>query len=451
MPINSPTSLELTPAQSADDKSEGLVGQQAAQVSARRLTRRAMLGLGLGNTLEWYDWVVFGLLAVTIAPHFFRNESAVDATLSTLAIFAVGFVARPIGGLVFGGVADRIGRKSVMLLSVGTIAITTLIIGVLPDASSIGVMAPITLLVCRLLQGLSTGVEAPLSTAYAVEIMPEGKSGKAAGIISSFVNFGILLASLVNYILGLTLGQTVMGDWGWRIPFWIGAAMGLVVLWLRRALPETLPTTDPEYVGVTSKVWAGALGRWRSLMAIIFIVGAAQAFNYGWMVGLPSLARTSFKEDPTSVFGLTTVLAVIMVLGSLVVGPLADRWKLSRVFIWGRVLMIPAVFLMLFYTHESIPTLASVLFIGAPVLLINMTLYVLVSTSLMPKGVRVAGCGLGYGVGVAAFGGTAPYLVVWLASHGSSNLFPIYVATLAAISIALYVWAKRTEGATVGE
>jgi predicted MFS family arabinose efflux permease len=227
--------------------------------------------------------------------------------------------------------------------------------------------------------------------------------------------------------------------------------MGLIVLWLRRALPETLHASDPEYVGVTSKVWAGALRRWRSVLAIIFVVGAAQAFNYGWNVGLPSLARTTFKEDPTSVFGITTVLALIMVIGSLVVGPLADRWKLSRVFLYGRFLMIPAVFLMLVYTHKSLSTLATVLLVGAPVLLINMTLYVLVSTSLMPKGVRAAGCGLGYGIGVAAFGGTAPYLVVWLAKHGHRNLFPSYAAILAAVSIALYVWAKKKEGVTVGE
>ncbi|XES01438.1 MFS transporter [Streptomyces sp. S1D4-11] len=97
-------------------------------------TRRAMLGLGLGNTLEWYDWQVFGLLAVTIGPHFFRNESPVDATLSTLSIFAVGFAARPVGGIVLGGVADRVGRRNVMLLSVAMMALTTLIIGVIPDA-----------------------------------------------------------------------------------------------------------------------------------------------------------------------------------------------------------------------------------------------------------------------------------------------------------------------------
>lgn len=431
----------------------GPTGESSARQSEHRpaATRRAMLGLGLGNTLEWYDWQVFGLLAVTIGPHFFRNESHVDATLNTLSIFTVGFAARPIGGIVLGGLADRIGRRNVMLLSVAMMALTTLVIGVTPDAGTIGVAAPLILLVCRLLQGISTGVEAPLSTAYGAEIMPKGRSGKAAGVISFFVNFGILLASLINYVLGLTVGNAVMADWGWRIPFWAGAAMGVVVLWLRRSLPETLHQHDPEYVGSTSKVWGSVFTRWRSLLAIIFVVGAAQAFNYGWNVGLPTLARSKFGEDPTVVFGITTVLALILMIGSLVVGSLADRWALSRVFLWGRYLMIPAVFLVLLYTHKSIATFTVVLVVGAPVLLINMTLYVLVSTSLMPKGVRAAGGGLGYGVGVAAFGGTASYLVVWLSDKGLSGLFPVYMAALAALSIAFYLWAKKTEGVSIGE
>jgi MHS family alpha-ketoglutarate permease-like MFS transporter len=227
--------------------------------------------------------------------------------------------------------------------------------------------------------------------------------------------------------------------------------MGLVVFWLRRALPETLHQSDAEYVGVTSTVWKGVFARWRSLIAIIFVVGAAQAFNYGWNVGLPNLARTSFGEDSTAVFGLTTILSLIMVVGSLVVGPLADRYRLSRVFLIGRFLMIPAVFLMLLYTAKGLSGFAAVLLIGSPVLLINMTLYVLVSTSMFPKGIRSSACGLGYGIGVAAFGGTASYLVVWLSGQGLSQLFPVYMAVLAALSIGLYLWARKTEGVFVGE
>ena len=272
----------------------------APAIPEGRHLRRSMLGLGLGNTLEWYDWQVFGLLAATIGPQFFVGESELNATLNVLLIFAVGFVARPVGGILLGGIADRMGRRSIMLWSVGLMAGTTLIIGLLPGSATIGVAAPVGLLICRLLQGLSTGVEAPLSTAYGVELMPADRSGTAAGIISAFVNFGILLASLLNFGLGLVLGSHAMADWGWRIPFWVGAVMGLVVLWLRRALPETLHESDAEYVGRTDRVWRGVFTRWRSLLAVVFIVGAAQALNYGWNVGLPNVARVGFGEDSRS-------------------------------------------------------------------------------------------------------------------------------------------------------
>lgn len=417
----------------------------------RHLLRRSMLGLGLGNTLEWYDWQVFGLLAATIGVHFFRTDNALEATLLTLSVFAVGFVARPLGGILLGGVADRVGRKAVMLWSVGVMAGTTLVIGVLPGVETIGWLAPVVLLVCRLLQGLSTGIEAPLSTAYGVEIMPRNRSGLAAGIISGFVNLGIMLGSLLPFLLGLSLGSAAMADWAWRIPFWVGAAMGVIVIWLRRSLPETLHQGEPEYVGRTPEIWRQVFGRWRSLLAVVFIVGAAQAFNYGWNIGLPNLARTTYHEDLTSVFGITTLLALFMVLGSPVVGQFTDRFRLGRTFLVGRWLMIPTVFLMLWYTSQGLGGFAAVLLLGAPVLLINMTLYVVTSTSLFPKGIRAAGGGLGYGVGVAVMGGTAGYLVVWLGSIGLSWLFPVYAATLALISIVLYQWARRSEGVFVGE
>ena len=227
--------------------------------------------------------------------------------------------------------------------------------------------------------------------------------------------------------------------------------MGLIVLWLRRSLPETLHETDAEYVGDTGSVWRAVFGRWRSLLAVLFIVGAAQAYNYGWNVGLPNLARVTYHENSTAVFGITTILALIMVVGSFFVGHWTDRWKLSRTFVVGRLLMIPAVFLLLLYTAPGLGTFSAVLLVGSPILLVNMTLYVVTSTSLFPKGIRAAGGGLGYGVGVAAMGGTASYLVLWLASVGLSWLFPVYVAALAAISVVLYLWARAREGVFCGE
>ena len=414
--------------------------------------RRAMLGLGLGNTLEWYDWMIFGLLAALIGPQFFPGDDPVAATLSALAVFAVGFAMRPLGGVLLGNVADKIGRRQVMLWSIGTMAATTLVIALLPTYKSIGVWAGVVLLVCRLVQGASTGIEAPLSTAYAVELSPAGREGRAAGLMSFYVNLGILLASLVSFVSSLSLGTDAMLEWGWRIPFFFGAALGLIVVWLRRALPESLTEEDKLTAREEGKtIWGGIGKHWLGLVAIIFVVGAAQAYNYAWNVGLPSLARGAFGENPTKVFAITTALALVLLIGSPITGRLADKYSLSKTFVITRLLAIPTVFLMLLYVKPGIFGFAGVLLGGSVVLVLNMTLYNVVSTSLMPKYCRATGVALGYGIAVAVFGGTASYLLVWLQSKGLDWVFPVYVAVLSAISVVAYLAARRSSGTFAGK
>jgi MHS family alpha-ketoglutarate permease-like MFS transporter len=411
--------------------------------------RKGLLGLGLGNALEWYDWMVFGLLSAFIGPNFFPNTDPLSATLNALAVFAVGFAFRPLGGILLGTLADRVGRRRVMLLSIMLMAGTTLIIAVTPSYQQIGAWAGIILVVCRILQGISTGIEAPLSTSHAVELVPEGREGYVAGIMSFYVNIGILLASLVSFLCSLTLGGAVMAEWGWRVPFIIGALFGFVVLYLRRALPETLKAEEMAS-NTPGAVWSGVRKHWLSVLAIIFVVGAAQAYNYAWNVGLPSAARSGFKEDPTAVFALTTILGLILVVGSWIIGKLADGRSMSRWFLITRILAIPSVFLMLMYVQPGIGGFAAVLLGGSLVLVLNMTLYNVVSTSLMPKNCRGTGVALGYGIGVALFGGTASYLLVWLQSMNMSWVFPVYVAVLSILSIVFYLAARRTNGLFVG-
>jgi len=432
---------------------------------ARPSSRRALLALGLGNTVEWYDWQAAGLLAALMGPHFFPATDPLSATLSALAVFAVGFAARPFGGVLLGTVADRVGRRAVMLLSVAIMAVSTLVIAVLPTYSQIGAWAGVILVACRLAQGISTGVEAPLSSAYAAELAPPGHEARwGGGVISMFVNLGLLGASLVSFVASGLLGNAAMSEWGWRLPFVFGALLGLVTLYLRRSLPETLHAEDPagEVPAGTAaqsapsaqsagQIWRTVRRHWVGVLAVVFVVGAAQAFNYAWNVGLPSLARGGFAENATSVFGLTTLLGLVMMLGSPLVGRWADRYRLSRVFLAGRVLAIPAVFLMLAYTGPGLGTLAVVLLAGGVVLILNMTLYNVVSVSLMPQSCRAAGCGIGYGIGVALFGGTASYLLVWLQRAHLGWLFPCYVAVLCVLSIALYLLARRRGEVYVGD
>ncbi|MFV0426301.1 MAG: MFS transporter [Beutenbergiaceae bacterium] len=412
--------------------------------------RKGLLGLGLGNTLEWYDWMIFGLLSSYLGPKFFPSDDPVTSTLGALAVFAVGFFFRPLGGIVLGTAADRIGRRKIMLLSILLMAGSTLVIAVVPTYEVIGPWAGIILLLCRVVQGISTGVEAPLSTAHALELVPSGREGAVAGIMSFFVNIGVVGAPFVTLLVSLTMDEGTMSDWGWRVPFFFGALLSVLIIYLRRNLPETMTKEEMQETS-TGSVWSGVAKNWLSVLAIVFVVGAAQAYNYAWNVGLPNSARSTMQENSSQVFLVTTILGVILVAGSLIVGKLVDGRALSKWFVVTRVLAIPSVFLMLLYVQPGIGGFAAVLLGGSVVLVLNMTLYNVVSSSLMPKASRGTGVSLGYGLGVAIFGGTASYLLVWLQSKDLTWVFPTYVAILAVISLVLYAAARRINGLHLGE
>lgn len=412
--------------------------------------RRGLLALGLGNTMEWYDWMLFGLVASFLGPKFFPAQDPVAATLSALAVFAVGFFFRPVGGIVLGTMADRIGRRRIMMLSILLMAVTTLVIAVCPTYEQIGAWASVILLLSRIVQGISTGVEAPLSTAHAVELVPDGREGLVAGVMSMFVNLGLMLASLIVFLTTLVLGAAAMADWGWRIPFGLAVIASFVVLYLRRRLPETMSKAELKDTS-TGSVWIGVRKNWLNVLAIVFVVGAVQVYNYAWTTGLPNTARSIMNEDPSSVYGITTILSLIMVIGSFVVGKLVDGRALSRWFLWTRILAIPSMFLVLLYVQPGLGAFTGVMLGGSIVLILNMTLYNVVSTSLMPKASRATGTALGYGLGVAIFGGTASWLMVWLSSIHLTWMFSVYGAALMAISVVLYLAARRVNGIFIGK
>jgi MHS family alpha-ketoglutarate permease-like MFS transporter len=420
---------------------------------ASKTERKHLRALSWGHALEWYDWAIFGLLSSYLGAAFFPADNALASTLNALAVFAVGFIARPIGGVIFGSIADRVGRRKIMIFAIAAVAFGSFVIGVLPGYETIGAAAPIIVIAMRLLQGLSAGVEAPLGTAYALELVPN-RPGYVSGFFGFFNNLGNLLAPLSIFFLTQLLTGDNLAEWGWRIPFIIGGLFGLIVLWLRTTLPETLNIDGAREAKVEKKqlpsVWGDVRKYWLSVLATVFIVGAIQAYNYTWIAGLPNLARAAFQEDPAAVFGITTGFGVFMTLGALFLSKVLDRFPMSKVFVVARVLAIPTIFLSLLYTQPGIGTFAGVMFGGAIVLLLNMTIFVTISNSLLPQHIRGTGLGLGYGLGVALFGGTASYLLLWMQGEGTFWMFPVYIATLCAISVVLYLAAKKRNGIFVG-
>jgi MFS transporter, MHS family, alpha-ketoglutarate permease len=211
----------------------------AATVQVHKSHLRTLIGTGIGNAVEWYDWAIYATFAPFIAGALFSNADPTSAVLSTLAIFAVGFVARPFGGFVFGWIGDRIGRKTSMTFAVGLAALGSLLIGIAPTFASVGAFASVMLLVARLIQGLAHGGELPSSQTYLSEMAPKEKRGFWATLIYTSGTAGILAGTLLGAILTGVLSKADMNAWGWRIPFLIGGALGIYALVMRARMKET--------------------------------------------------------------------------------------------------------------------------------------------------------------------------------------------------------------------
>lgn len=418
-------------------------------MEAVALTRKAQIrqfvAVGGGQAIENYDWMLYGLVAAYLGPQFFPGGGPVASTLNALAVFGVAFAARPLGAVVFGPFADRLGRKPMMLLSVAAMSFFSFLMGLLPTAQNAGIWAGILLVALRLLQGLSIGVEQPLLASYGLEMAPKGREASYAGWLQLATQFGIVLASLTAFVCTSLLGDSGMGAWGWRIPFIVGGVLGLGVLWLRRDLPETVnreETPHQSSVDVLRAVRANPM----ALLAIILVVGGTQVINYGWTSGLPSTARAVFGESGATVFGITTLLSVVVMVLAPAAGRIADHFGMGRAFVWTRLISVPFAFVLLAYATPGVAAFALAMAAGAVILPLAIAFFNAVSASLVPAGHRVTAVGLGYSLGVALFGGTASYLLVWLTSMNLYWVFPVYIAVLLVVGVIAYRASVKKTG-----
>jgi MFS transporter, MHS family, alpha-ketoglutarate permease len=401
------------------------------------------LGTGGGVALEWYDWSIYGLMAAFMAPHFFPSEDRLSSTLSALAVFALGFVVRPLSGAIFGPITDRVGHKKVLVYSIGLMSVCSMLIGLMPGYEVLGPAAGILVLVARLLQGVSTGIEQPAANAAALELADAGKRGFFSGVVNgAFNQGGNLLAAMVALLTSLAFGDEVMNDWGWRVPFVLGGIMGLLVLFIRKNLPETgAAVASNARAASTAEVWAGIRTNWFNVVTIIFVVGGTMIANYIWIAGLPNLANSMFQEDASAVFALTTGLMVLLVVAGPIVGWLADEYGSPKVYLLLRILLVPTYFAVLAYQESGLLKLALVMLGGGVIVSLNQTLFNYITATLVPQEIRTTGIALGYGVAAAVFGGTSSYLLLAAQKSGLLGLFLAYGAVVCAISVVLYVIA----------
>jgi MFS transporter, MHS family, alpha-ketoglutarate permease len=429
------------------------VAAQVLPKGEQRTLSRMTLGLIGGVALEWYDWNIYGVMAAFLSPKFFPSDDPMVSLLAALAVFGAGFFARPIGAALLGPIADRISHRGVMLLSVSAMAVCSMIIAVMPEYTSIGIWAGGILLVIRLVQGLATGAEAGVANSIASELAPLGREGQYMGLMGgTSIQIGIVGSSLVALIVSLLISRPDMDAWGWRIPFAIGGVLGLVVVYLRRSLPETLIATandahsavgDIRIHKSTRDVWKQIWDVRLALAAATMVIGSVQIANYTWITGLPNIANSVFKENSSRVFGITVLMGLIWMLSGPIIGGLADRIRASRAFVIFRLMLVPAFFLVWLYTERGIGWFAFVMISGGAIVGFNMALYNYIAVTLMPRSVRTTGVALAYALGVSIFGGTSPYLLLWLRHLDLAYLFPVYGAVVAILSVMIYWIAKK--------
>lgn len=429
-------SSTLEPSDYLDQERESLE-PETAQADADDSMHPAHLPLRLiaagtvGNILEWYDFAIFGYFATTIGRQFFPSGDSTTSLIAAFGAFAAGFLMRPLGGIVFGHIGDRIGRKAALTLSVLAMAIPTFPIGILPGYATLGPTAAVLLVILRMIQGFSVGGEYTTSIVFLVE----GTGARHRGFAGSWSGFGavggILLGSAVGALVTLTLSAEQVHDWAWRLPFLVGLFVGLAGLIIRRHIPEV-----GNAVGATKKhspVWK-ALREWRTILriALLNVIGGV-GFYVAFVYLVTYMQMFSGLSEATALQINTVSMLVLLAIYPLA-GWLSDRIGRKPLLITGTVGLLVLSWPLFWALHQSSVSwvlagqLGLAVFLGLfggalPVTLVETT----------PPSVRCSAIAIGYNLCVGVLGGISPLVATWLIQRTHDELAPAYYVMAAAL------------------
>jgi len=413
----------------------------AALPSRGRQIFRQIFGGAAGNLIEWFDWYAYSAFALYFAPRFFPDGDALAQLLSTAGIFAIGFLMRPVGGWLLGIYADRKGRKAALTLSVTLMCFGSGLIAVAPTYAQVGVLAPVWLLAARLVQGLSVGGEYGASATFMAEVADEGRRGFLASFQYVTLIAGQLLALGLLILMQAGLSEAALGDWGWRVPFVVGALGALGVFWLRRGLVETAAFEALEAGGDKAEpegLVRQLLRHPRALLTVLALTAGGSLAFYTF--------TTYMQKYLVLSAGWTKAEATLVSAGALFVymclqpvfGALSDRVGRRPLLIafgaGGMVLSVPALRAI---GGASYPFEGFLLMLAALVVLsCYSSISGLVKAEMFPAKVRALGVGLPYALGVAVFGGSAEYIALAFKAGGFEQGFFWYVAAMCGVALA---------------
>jgi len=415
------------------------MGELKTQADHSPLASRKAVGAAvMGNLLEWYDFAIYGYLAIIVAKNFFPQGDEVTALLSTFATFGVGFVVRPLGGILIGRLGDVRGRKSALLLTIFLMAFGTVLIGLIPTYDSIGLWAPVLLVVARLLQGFAAGGEWGSSTAFIVEWAPKARRGLYGSFQQSSVAAGLLLGSGIAALFSTVLTPDDMESWGWRIPFLLGGILAPVGIYMRRNIDET-----PAYRKAQSQVTYKEV-KDIAAPSPLALAGKAFGFTVLWtsayymmLAYMPTFTQVHVGLTRTEALWSNTLGLLVLVLVIPFAGALSDRAGRKPLLLTCCLGFVLLTYL-LFDTMVAQGSLA--------VVMVAQVLFALMIASfsgpgpaaiseIFPTRLRTTWMSAGYSLAVAIFGGFAPFIATWLIARTGSPLSPTwYVISAAVIS-----------------
>jgi len=407
---------------------------------------KAILGGSAGNLVEWYDWFAYASFSIYFAPVFFPEGSTTAQYMQTAAVFALGFVARPIGAWLMGLYADRAGRRAALSLSVGMMCLGSLIIALTPGHAQIGVAAPAILLGARLLQGLSVGGEYGASATY----MSEMAGAKRRGFWSSFqyvtLIMGQLAAATVLVVLQQTMSQGALEAWGWRIPFFIGAVLAVVVFWIRRGLAESASYTNAKASGERATTMLLFTRYPRETLIIMGLTAAGSLGFYAYTTYmLKFLVNTAgFARETAGAINFATLAGFM--LAQPLFGWLSDRVgrkpMLLLAFGGGALAAWPV-----FSVVGTAPGMALAFGLIMGALLVQSaytSISAVVKAELFPAHCRALGVALPYAIANALFGGTAEYVALWFKDQGMESGFYLYVSAVLSVAFLISLFMRDT-------
>lgn len=420
----------------------------------RPMLRKALGGTIVGNTMEWYDVGVFGYLITTMGPVFLPEADKSVQTLFLLGTFAATFIARPMGGVFFGWLGDKIGRQKVLAMTLVLMAASTFAVGLLPGYAVIGMWAAVLLVLTKLVQGFSTGGEYAGATTFVSEYAPDNRRGFVASMLDMGSYMGFALGALLVSVLQLTLGQAAMEDWAWRLPFLIAGPLGLIAIYFRMKIEESpafQATLDAQAAAHESEVETestdakGPVGifrsYWRMIMVAMTIVAAANTVGYALTSYMPTYLTTTKGYDEVHGTLLTIPILVVMSVCIPLAGHLSDKIGRRPVLWLGSLsAVVGSIPAFLLIGHGEVWTTL----LGLALIAIPVTFYVSNIASalpaLFPTASRYGAMGIAYNFAVAIFGGTSPFIIAALITVSDNDMMPAYylMATSAIGAVAIY-------------